>query len=333
MNTEIEAPPPISVDRSEHPFIFMGGVGYDDERNRRTANAIIDLTGHSDIVTTPNIPTNSSEYDTVVFVDNDGKERELPGRIALKQLEIDTAQARYTRLQESRAEQLITNIETAGGKPVDAVFQSADTSVGILAMLKRPDLFHEVILLDPSSIIKLPPRLKYLKEELRNGNILALLRHRKGPEENTQMHNNEPQTSFRERLAERVHKAKKTLGTRKSGITSASYVSYQASMLHDISQMDNAPKVSILSSRFDHAYNPLRLLDALISLDDINRFFISNSRHGLAKKPNKLEQLASIFSGNLEKVSVLTEKIIVTNGIPKDYIDKILSIVNSRKSH
>lgn len=317
---------------AERPFVFMGGVGYDEAKNRLLAEKIVSLTGHREILAVSDTPISGPEYGTAVFVDSDGNERELPGKVALKHLKDDDSTMRYTRLQETRAEHLIASIENAGSGPVDAVFQSADASVGMLAMSRRPELFKNVVLLDPSSIIKLPPRLKYLAEELRSCNIWTLIKHRKDSGEvRVQPSKAEQQPmGLKERITKHVQMAKKFREYRKSGISIASYVSYQASMLHDIALMDNAPSVTILTSRLDHAYDPVRLLKALVNFDDVNNFLISNSRHGLSGKQKKLEQLVSVFISDTDKPTTFLERLSFGEGIPETYRNKILELVETR---
>ena len=306
----------------EHPLVFMGGIGYDEQRNREVGSAIVGLIGHRDIITISDSPRSESlGDDTVVHRHEDGLEYDLPGKLAIKLLDEDVT-VRFSRLHERRARELIDAIERTGEGPVDAVFQSVDVSTGILAMHERPDLFKKVVLLDPSSVVKLPARLRYLKEEWQSRNLFKLLKRKKDLSEVTRFESKVgPLESYR-----------RMKRSNSNGNKEASYVSSQAPLLHDVAQSENAPIVSIMTSLFDHAYTPERLLQALVSLDDISGFFVTNSRHGLGGKQEKLEQLASVLKGleNNDMVSTFMDKIHFFKGVSDEYRQKILEILKTR---
>lgn len=311
-----------TLDSQERPLVFMGGLGYDEARNREVATAIISLTNHTDVISIPDSNTTSPNDSSVVHKYSHGGEQILPGKVALKYLDDDPSLVRFTQLHERRANELIEQIEKFGEVPVDAVFQSVDVSTGILAMHKRPELFRRVVLLDPSSIIKLPTRLKYLKEEWRNGNLFDILKRRKGLD----------YEKF-EQQVNRREKVKRSRRSSSSGNKIASYISSQAPMLHDIAESENAPVVSIVASRFDHAYTPQRLIQALVSLKDINSFFITNYRHGLGGRKAKLEQLVGVLTGENEDLAKpFTDRLRFAEGIAEEYKQKILAIISSRSN-
>ena len=304
----------------EEAFIFMGGVGYDEARNRAVAEAIVHLTGHQNILSIAD-PVKEGPQDGIVIKKYpNGQEYEMTGDMALKNLKTDQSELRYSKLHADRARALIEAIEGAGGKPVDAVFQSVDVSTGILAMHERPDLFKKVVLLDPSSIVKLPSRLKYLKEEWASGNLMTMFTHKKSPEE----------LDIFETKVGRLERFRRMKKSNINGNKVASYVSAQATMLHDIAQSATAPLMSVVASRFDHAYTPQRLLDSLIDLDDVAGFFVSNTRHGLAGKRVKLEQLASVLNGVEHKGESMMDRLHFFSDVADDYKDKIVELVKDR---
>lgn len=312
-----ETSTPVSV---EHPFVFMGGLGYDQARNREVGGAIIALTGHAEVISLPDLKTKGAKIGHFVHHYPDGTENELSGKAVRKGLH-DDASVRYSRLHEQRAEELITAIEHAGSKPVDAVFQSVDVSTGILAMHRRPELFKKVVLMDPSSIIKLPPKWQYLREEWRNGNLRNMMRRKK---ESVDVPRFEKSATLHEK---RQRFQRSTTG----GNLNASYVSYQATMLHEAARAEHAPSVSIIASRFDHAYTPERLLKALISLDDIQGFFVTNARHGLGGKQTKLEQLVGVLNDTEARTASMLQKLHFFDGVAGDYRQKIIDIVKGRE--
>lgn len=140
---------PDSMHAPDAAFVFMGGVGYDEQRNRNVAEAIVSLTGHQNIITIADSVKEGPQDGVVLQRYPNGQEYETPGNIALKNLKTDQSEVRYSKLHADRARALIEAIESSGGKPVDAVFQSVDVSTGIIAMHERPELFKKVVLLDP----------------------------------------------------------------------------------------------------------------------------------------------------------------------------------------
>jgi len=303
----------------ESAFVFMGGIGYDEQRNREVGGAIIGLTGHRDVLTIPDAEAKGTRKGTAVYRGADGTERESPTKLPIKT--IDGAEIRYTRLHKERAGKLIARIESAGSEPVDAVFQSVDVSTGLIAMHERPELFRKVVLIDPSSVIKLPSMRQYLKEEWQSGNLRDILNRRK---DTSGFEKFEAPVSRREKF-------KRTRLSNRNGNRIASYISSQAPMLHDIAVAQNAPDISIIASRFDHAYTPQRLLQALVSLDDVNSFFITNFRHGLGGKRLRLEQLVSVFNGSEDRSKSFIDRIRFAEGVTDEYRKRIFNIIDSRQ--
>jgi hypothetical protein len=314
--------PATHLEEAEHPFVFMGGIGYDEERNQRVGQVAMALTGHSNILTIPDEPKVGRKEDgpIAVFRDSDGVEEELKVEAAMKRL-ADPAEVRFTRLHERRAEMLIEEIAAAGGQSVDAVFQSGDTSTAILAMHKQPGLFRNVALLDPSSIIKLPPRYQYLREEWSSGNLQACLRKgkaRQGLEE------------FEDR-ATRREKWVRVKRTTRGGNMDATYLSYQAQMLHEVAQSDESPNISIVASRYDHAYPPERIVQSLVRLDDIDHFYITDSRHRLGGKQNKLKETIEALGRKSDNTGSFLERVHFADSITEDYRKKITEIIRLRE--
>jgi hypothetical protein len=311
----------------ERPLVFMGGIGYDSARNREVGSAIIDISGHTNLITISDETEAELEAGRVaVHRYSNETEYEMPLKTAKKALkdEEPLLESRHTVLHEKRAERLIAQIEQAGGKPVDAVFQSVDVSTGILAMYRRPDLFNKVVLVDPSSIAKLPNRLKYLKEEWQNGNLRQMIKRKKDPAEKILF----------EKSATPLEKAWRIFRSSRGGNMLASYLSFQAPLLHQIAKGENVPNITILASRHDHAYTPERILNSLVDLDDISAFFITNSRHGLGGKKQRLEQLVEALTDSVYDTSIpILNRVHFFDDISEKYKAKILEIVSSRKNH
>jgi len=306
--------------QAERPLIFMGGVGYDEQRNKKIAARIIASTGaYGSVITIPDEEPGVSREGMVVCTPGGAQEKPLPSAIGLMRSLDDDSESRFTLLHERRARELVDAIQKRGSEPVDAIFQSVDASTGILAMRQNPELFRRVVLLDPSSIIKLPSGKQYLHEEWRNGNLREMIRHQKDPAEATLFEDSLPR-------AEKVQSKKRSL---RGGNAIASYISHQASMLHEVAQSDQSPEISIVASRFDHAYTPERLLQALVSIDDIKTFFITNTRHGLSGKQVKLDQLVSVLTGATDATKSYFQKLHFAEGVAEDYRTKIVDIVAS----
>ena len=316
---QIEASPH-EVDSIECPLVFMGGMGYDEQRNRKIAGEIITATSlYNAAISIPDEVPHGPKDGTVVYRHEDGSDRELPGNLALKHIN-DLPEDRFTRLHERRARELVAAIQAESTEPVDAIFQSVDVSTGILAMEQKPELFRRVVLLDPSSIIRFPSRWQYLKEEWRNGNLRRTIRHRQ-------------KITDLDRFEEPVSKLENRRRFKRSnrnGNRVASYVSSQAYMLHEVAQSEHAPEISIMASRHDHAYTPERLLRGLVSLDDIKTFFIADTRHGLGGKQAKLEQLVSVLTTASNKTGSFLDRLQFASGIPEGYRRKIMDVISSQ---
>lgn len=305
--------------KAERTIVFMGGLGYDRQRNLEVGNAIMRLADYQNTLVIEDASPGAESH-IVVHRYADGSERELPGKVALKHVNADQSEVRFTKLHQTRAQHLIAAIDQAGGKPVDAVFQSVDVSTGILAMHERPELFDKVVLLDPSSIIKLPGRKQYLQEEWRNGNLVEMLRRKKDLD---------PMSRFETRPSI-VKRVMRTRRTGRHGNKIASYVSSQAAMLHEIAQSKHAPDLMIIASQFDHAYSPARILQSLVSLDDVKGFFVTNMRHGLGGKQVRLEQLVDVLGQAGQKTASFTDNLHFFKGVSDDYRQKLLDIVAAR---
>jgi hypothetical protein len=301
----------------EEQLVWMGGIGYDNARNKIVGRVITNIADrYSCILQLPDSDTDSVAPDSVVFRDSAGEETEVPSDEAMKMLRGDTAELRYTRLHEQRAQELVNTIIEAGGQPVDAIFQSVDTSTGIIAIHLRPDLFKRVILVDPSSIVRLPSRGKHLARELKTIRAAILTRFKRDPNE---MMFEKPSGPI-----ERYRRVKRTSA---NGNRNASYVSYQAQMLHEIQQAQEAPSISIVASRFDYAFNPANILRSLISLDDVEVFFITNTRHGIGGKLSKLSQVVSVLTAAPQSERPFIERLQFAEDVPEYYRQKIRAVV------
>lgn len=304
---------------SESRVVFLGGIGYDAERNLHVASTIAEIAHYSGGLALTGFRFQPESNRDAIFIKQDEK-LELSTKDAMSRLDEDVT-LRFTRLHEQRSQELIASIEASGGLPVDAVFQSADASTGILAMHKRPDLFRHVVLLDPSSIIKLPPRKQYLLEEWKNGNLKTIFNSRKATAHDKSL-------EARVGVVQKYRRVKKS---RANGNDAASYLSYQAHMLHEIAEGEFAPRVSVVASRLDHAYNPERLLNALVSIDDVESFFITNTRHGLGGSMKKLEQVVDALLSKKDLHEGESEKIQFAEDVPSDYKTKLLNIIKFRE--
>lgn len=101
-------------------------------------------------------------------------------------------------------------------------------------------------------------------------------------------------------------------------------------MLHEIAQSDHAPDLAIIASQFDHAYNPVCILRSLVSLDDIQGFFVTNMRHGLAGEQIRLDQLLSVLRQIGQNTPAFTDKLHFFNGVSENYRQKIHEVIEAR---
>lgn len=299
-------------------LVFLGGINYDQTRNQETGTKIMELAGYDAVITIDDESPNPKRDDTVIFEYPNGHMQELPSKLAMKQLD-DNAVQRYSKLHERRARALIAQIEQSGGKPVDAVFQSVDTSTGILAMRERPDLFRKVLLVDPSSIIKHPRRRTFFRELFRQGDFRTLT-------ETPHAVSGEHTTSKLSPL-ERMRRMRKTA---RFGNMWATYLSTQSKMLHEIAHMQDAPYVSVLASRLDHAYSPAKIISSLVDTDDIAELFISESRHAISKSSDKLAQIVTLLKEDVLNVNPtrLATNVHFANAVPQAYRQQIKQLLN-----
>jgi pimeloyl-ACP methyl ester carboxylesterase len=312
--------------RQQKRFVrsVMGGVGYDTNRNRRVGELIVASSSHHrGIIENPygNQQAMDKYLALVVFLHPDGAEEEIPARQALGRL-AEPVKARFTRLHEQRASELISSLDEKASQPIDAVFQSIDCSTGILAMRKRPDLFRRVVLVDPAAIAELPPRLQFLREEWDNGNLRSFMGHREIPEAK----------KFEDRVSP-LRSYRRTRDTFRYGNGVATYVSSQAQMLHEIAKGDDAPRISIVTSRFDHAYPPERILASLVDLRDVDGFRITNTRHGLGGRHQKLDDVIETLRSEPDKSGSFLKRLHFDNEIPVDYRQKMQYMVRRREMH
>lgn len=299
------------------PLVFLGGINYDQKRNQETGTKIMELAGYDSVITINDDSPDPKRDDTVVFEYANGHTQELPSKVAMKQLN-DSALQRYSRLHVRRARALIEQIEASGSGPVDAVFQSVDTSTGILAMRDRPDLFNHVVLVDPSSIIKHPRRRTFLKNMVTSGEYRMLAERSSAP------HTDTSHDVGKLNIPDRIRRMRRTS---RSGNIWATYLSAQSQMLHQIASFDNSPFISVVASRLDHAYSPAKIMTSLIHVDDIAEMIITESRHAISEKSDKLQQIVSVLrsknsAGPIKKF----EKIRFADAVPASYRTKIMQM-------
>jgi len=308
-------------------IVFGGGIGYDEQRNTVNGEYLLGLDPnyYNGVLTVPGGGANDGTIVLIELRDGrlypDGERDKLSGKESLKQLGKNFAEVRFSELDEHRAEQLIALIEHNGTQPVDAVFQSADASVGILAMWKRPELFKNVVLVDPSSIIDLPWGWQLLKEEGANGILKKLTRSLK------QKNDTLEGTSFEEPVS-RLSKSKRRTRTGANGML-ASLVSSLAPMLHEIAKSENAPKISIIASQFDHAYSPLRILQSLVNLNDIRSFFVTNSPHGISGRKSRMKQVLEALR-QTEDSPEFPDRLHFFDGVSDDYRKQVAESISER---
>ena len=123
---------------------------------------------------------------------------------------------------------------------------------------------------------------------------------------------------------------KRSQNSKYNGNFVASYVSAQANMLHKIAQSEHAPSITIIASQFDHAFSPLKVIQSLVNLDDIQGFFVTNMRHGLAGKQLRLDQLVSVLTQDIHAADSFVDRLHFFQGVTKDYRKKLLDEVKKR---
>lgn len=188
-------------------------------------------------------------------------------------------------------------------------------------MHQRPDLFRRVVLVDPSSIVKHPTRAKFFKEEFKSGNMFRSLRKPKPTE---------PQEQFEHSLTpfEAYKRMKKTA---RFGNMNATYLSAQAKQLHEVAQSAAAPIITVVASSMDHAYSPKKVLESLVDINDIAALFITNARHGINGKTQKLTQVMQALQTAVDPQASLEQKITFADGITEKYRTQIAKLLGSIK--
>ncbi len=308
-------------------IVFGGGIGYDEPRNTVNGEYLLGLDPNYNGVLT--VPGGGANDGTIVLIElrdgrlyPDGERDKLSGKESLKQLGKNFAEVRFSELDEHRAEQLIALIEHNGTQPVDAVFQSADASVGILAMWKRPELFKNVVLVDPSSIIDQPRIPQLLKEEGANGNLKKFRQSLK------QKNDTLEGASFEEPVS-RLSKTRRRNRTGANGIRRAAHVSSLAPMLHEIAKSENAPNISIIASELDISYGPIRIIQSLADLNDISSFFVTNSQHGIRGRKSRMKQVLEALR-QTEDSPEFTDRLHFFDGVSDDYRKQVAESISER---
>ena len=74
----------------------------------------------------------------------------------------------------------------------------------------------------------------------------------------------------------------------------------------------------------------MRILQSLVSLDDIRGFFVTNMRHGLAGKQKRLEQVMQVLEQTDEVTESFVDRLHFFDGVSETYREKMLRIVHER---
>lgn len=272
--------------RDGPPIFFAGGLGYDANRNLFTLSEI-SARGHN--VLPPLRDPLPGEVDPGFSVTENGETRQASRKETLAvahRPEIELSVAHY---QQKRAELLIETLDSAGIGRIDAIFQSADTLMGILAAHQRPDLFADLVLAYP--VLGEAPDMtdKGLIARVVAEEALTRLRreHRA----------NRKEYSFEDRLS-RLRAARESRATKTPMGGSVIYSvgsSKQSPLLHELRQREAAPGVGILIGTDDIMLSPKRILASIQAPEDVDAIMVVNTPHGMNGRGDVLDDALELL--------------------------------------
>ncbi|TAH33618.1 hypothetical protein EYC58_00610 [Candidatus Saccharibacteria bacterium] len=270
--------------KSPYPIYFAGGIGYNHDRNEGVLAHIQSL-GYDTLPALPN--PDSSQLDTGYTLISGGQTTHATAAEARLSAHAPEVELSISHYQLQRADALITMLEAKGGQKTDAIFQSADTLMGVLAAHARPDLFRNIILAYP------------ILGEAPNMNDRGLVARTVAREAFVRL---KPTHIAGKRAHRFTGHNPKPRGS--SGGTTAVYsvgYSKQSPLLHELRQQEDAPGVGLLLGLDDVMLSPERIFASLQS-GDVDAITIVNTPHGMNGRKDVLDATLSLL-GTTEQIS------------------------------
>jgi hypothetical protein len=276
----------------EHPFVVLGGFGYDERRNA-TLTGFVRSLGHTAIDPLPNPSLDDAPKGYTVRY-SDGTQRIVRRQFTYLLAPKPEVILISSQQQEERGEELNTHIERQveqqGSKStkVNVIAQSADAQNTLIAARRRPELFNSIALVFPAGMVK-----KRTVTEYTRAMIKGAVRHRGDkhlPDHSDDFEASTRVESLRARRAERRFA--------KSGgfaVAASVAVAYQNELLTELRQREDAPSVSLVLALKDSIMQPERLIESLNSANDVDCIHITNTKHGINGSKKMLDDILKLF--------------------------------------
>lgn len=324
--TQETHPTPQSI--PETPFIVAGGFGYDERRNGVASDYIQSL-GHTALppLQDPNLDRIPKAF-TVKTID--GSERVVRRQQAYFLAPKPEVTLVVSQFQEQRADDLITHIEEQGSTPVNGVFQSADAQNGLIAAHKRPDLFKNIVLAFPASLIKKRKSTEYTEQM-----IQGAIKHR--GDKHRPLPSDDFEASTRSKSIRELRRERRFGKSGGFAVASSVTVSYQNDLLTELRQTENAPGVALVLGLKDSMMKPDRIIESLNSPDDVDCIFITNSKHGWNGSKKLMDHTLSLFPAMDEitakrragqDIGLLSQRISFAEDVSSADRQKIIEVAN-----
>lgn len=285
----LERPPATQAVPLHTPISFLGGMGHDRELNQFVAGYFQQSLGRVTLtaLAEPDTKSTPSGYRVI----SETGTRIMPRPFAYLETAKPDTLAITALQQEARAAELIESIKSQAAEPVTHIGQSADAQNAVIAARERPDLFKNLILLFPSGMVKKQRRTEYSRQ------IASSMRGEKTPKdivlpENDFLASTRP-SSLRERVKSKRYK--------KSGgyaLAATAIAADSRHLLHEMRQQEGAPGVALVLGLKDKMMRPDRIIESLISADDVDYILITNTGHGMNGRRDLAAELLRVEAMN-----------------------------------
>jgi hypothetical protein len=291
------------------PVYFAGGLGYGAVRNQAALHYLEEAHGVETLppLPDPNIAPNDS-YQLVMG----GLGKQLTTRQAAKYAGDPKVEMLTSDFQRKRAGELLDSLEKDKNPKVDAIFQSADALNGLMAVHEKPERFNNVVLAYPAGIAQQPKLFEASRGVLKTGAVSKLSDVRK---RNNPLYNFEAGIQVKPKRGESVAKV----------IAPSVALSYQAPLLSEVRQREDAPGVSLVLGLKDHMMPPKSVIQSLRSQDDVDYILVTNKPHAVNGDKSTMDEVMKLFPSmeqikaaklRREEVGTLSERLIFTDDVP-----------------
>lgn len=285
MNTSKEPSPVQPVD-SKTPVLIEGGFGHDHLTNANTTGHVRRL-GYTalDPLADPSISDAPKGYR---IRHADGRERTVSRLLTYFLAPMPEIALISSQQQEKRADEVIDHVKERSSGPVNGIFQSADAQNGLIAAHRQRDLFKNIVFAFPAGLVKKRGVVEYTAQMLRGAVKYRGDKH--VPHSSDDFELSKRAKSLRERRRER--KFAKSGGT---VVARSVAVAYQNELLHEVRQGADAPGVALFLGLKDSIARPDRVIESVISANDVDRIHITNTKHGWNGSKKMMNTILGLF--------------------------------------